>query len=89
MNLEIAVELFREAVTHALVLVSPILITAIAVGLLVSMLQAVTSLQEQTLSFVPKLFAVGMVLLVAGHWMMTSLMYFAIGLIQRLPEMAR
>ncbi len=62
MSLEMAIELFRQAIYNALTLVSPILLTTIAVGLTVSLVQAVTSIQEQTLSFAPKLFAVGGVL---------------------------
>ena len=62
-----AIELFRQAIYNALMLVSPILITTIVVGLTVSLVQAVTSIQEQTLSFAPKLFAVGGVLVFTAN----------------------
>lgn len=67
-----AVEVFRQMLTTALLVVTPMLITAMLVGVLISLLQAVTSIQEQTLSFVPKLLAVSLVL-----------MFFAYNLIEK------
>lgn len=86
MNLETAIELFRQAVSNALMLVSPILITTIVVGLVISLIQSVTSIQEQTLSFAPKLFAVGGVLIIASSWLLKSLMSFTIEVYQSIPE---
>ncbi len=85
MNLETAIELFRQAIFNALALVSPILITTIVVGLAISLVQAVTSIQEQTLSFAPKLFAVGLVLVLSSGFLMTTLMEFTINVYQRIP----
>lgn len=89
MNLETAIELFRITVTHALLLVAPILVTAMVVGLVVSLVQAVTSLNEQTLAFVPKLVGVGAVMLLSAHWLMRSLMEFTISVVNRFPEITR
>lgn len=86
MNLESAIELFRVAVTNALMLVTPILLTTIVVGLAISLFQSVTSIQEQTLSFAPKLFAVGGVLIVGSGWLMRTLMSFTIEVYQKIPE---
>lgn len=86
MNLETAIELFREAIYNALTLVSPILITTIVVGMTVSLVQAVTSLNEQTLSFAPKLFAVGGVLVVMASWLMKSLINFTEGVFAKIAE---
>ena len=86
MNLETAIELFRQSVISALMLVSPILITTIVVGLVISIIQSVTSIQEQTLSFAPKLFAVGGVLIVGSAWLMRTLMNFTIDVYQRIGE---
>ena len=86
MSLEMAIELFRQAIYNALMLVSPILLTTIAVGLTVSLVQAVTSIQEQTLSFAPKLFAVGAVLVFSASWLMKTLMNFTIDTISRIQE---
>lgn len=88
MNLETATELFRQAVTNSLMLVSPILITTIVVGLVISLVQAVTSIQEQTLSFAPKLFAVGGVLIVGSAWLMKTLMSFTIEVYQMIGDMS-
>ena len=54
-------------------LAGPILLVSLAIGLLVSLFQSVTSIQEVTLTFVPKLAGVAIVLLVAGHWMLNQL----------------
>lgn len=89
MNIEGAVELFRITVMQSLLLVGPILVTAMAVGLVISLVQAVTSLQEQTLAFVPKLVAVAVVMVLSAHWLMRSLMEFTMTLVGRFPEITR
>lgn len=86
MSLEMAIELFRQAIYNALMLVSPILLTTIAVGLTISLVQAVTSIQEQTLSFAPKLFAVGAVLVFSASWLMKTLMNFTITVFSKIEE---
>lgn len=86
MNLETAIELFRQSIMNALLLVSPILATTIVVGLAISLIQAVTSIQEQTLSFAPKLFAVGGVLILSSAWLLKTLMSFTISLFQKIAE---
>mgnify|MGYP001575191765 FL=1 len=86
MSLEMAIELFRQAIYNALLLVSPILLTTIVVGLAISLIQAVTSIQEQTLSFAPKLFAVGGVLVFSASWLMETLMNFTITVLTKIPE---
>lgn len=88
MNIETAIEILRSAVWTTLTLLSPILITAIAVGLLISILQTVTSIQEQTLSFAPKMIAVGVVLIVGAHWMTRTLVEYTIWLFQKIPGMS-
>jgi len=88
MNLDTAIELFREAITHALILATPILGTTIVVGLVVSLVQAVTSIQEQTLSFAPKLFAVGGVMIMASAWFMKTLMDFTNMVYLKIAEIA-
>ena len=58
MNIEMAVDIFRTLIVTSLILISPILGAAIGIGLLVSLLQTVTSIQDQTLTFAPKLVGV-------------------------------
>jgi flagellar biosynthetic protein FliQ len=89
MNVESAIELLRSLITVSLTLVGPILMVAMGVGITVSLVQAVTSIQEQTLTFVPKLLAVATLLVVAAPWMMRQLMEFTIACFSRLPEMVK
>ncbi len=89
MNVEVAVDILRQTITMSLVIVSPVLVTAIVVGVTVSLLQSVTSIQEQTLTFVPKLVAVAGVMVVTAHWMIRSLMEFTIGTLEHLPDFIR
>lgn len=68
-------------------LCAPVLITALAVGFAVSLFQSVTQIQEVTLSFVPKALAVGIVLLVAGNWMISTMVDFTTELYDRIPNL--
>ena len=85
MPLALVLDIARSALTTAFFLAGPLLGIAMAVGLLVSIVQAVTSIQEQTLSFVPKLFAVGATFLLLLSWMIQTLMSFTIDLFRSLP----
>ncbi len=68
---------------------APVLITALAVGFLVSMFQSATQIQEFTLSFVPKVIAIGIVLLISGRWMLHSMVTFTQQLFDQLPSLLR
>ena len=81
--------LLRQGVQQVLMIAGPMLLAALVVGLVVAILQASTSIQEQTLTFVPKVFAILGVLAILGGWMMTSLGQFTINLFRRIPEMIR
>ena len=87
MNQETAIEMLRSLITVALMVNIPIIGTAIVVGVIVSLLQAITSIQEPTLSFAPKLIAVGAVIIIAAPWMVRQLMYFTAFFINKIPEM--
>lgn len=89
MNIEQSVEILRQLVTTSLLVISPILIVSMVIGLAVSLFQSVTSIQEQTLSFVPKLLAIAVVLVIAAPWMLRNLMQFTVNYISLLPEMVR
>lgn len=89
MNPEQAIEILHTLISQSLLIVAPILLVAILVGVAVSLFQSVTSIQEQTLSFVPKLLAVGLVVAFSAPWMVRSLMQLTITFINRLPEMVR
>jgi flagellar biosynthetic protein FliQ len=68
-------------------LAAPILLVSLALGFAVSVLQSVTQIQEVTLSFVPKLVGVGIVLLVSGHWMLDQTVDFTRMLFAALPQL--
>ncbi len=75
------------AMMAAAKLAAPVLLTALFVGLIVGLLQSVTQIQEVTLTFVPKFAAVGLVLLLAGGWMLSELVAFSQAMFQLIPEL--
>jgi len=77
METDQAVDLVRQALWMMLVLSSPILLAGLAIGLVVSILQAVTQIQEQTLSFVPKMVVMGLVAILITPWIAHLLMDFS------------
>ena len=89
MNPEVAIDLFKTTIYFALYIVTPFLGVTLLVGLITSLLQSVTSLQEQTLTFVPKLIALAVVTVVLGPWLLRSLTEFAIQTITKMSEMGR
>jgi len=74
---------------EVLILAAPLLISALTVGLVVAILQATTSIQEQTLTFVPKVIAILLVLGFLGGWMFSSLGDYTVQLFKMIPAMAR
>ena len=66
---------------------APILLTALAIGFVISLFQSVTQIQEVTLSFVPKLIGVGVVLLITGNWMLGTMVTFTQELFAQLPQL--
>ena len=83
----LVVDLARNAVMLALLVSAPLLAVALGVGLVVSVVQAVTQIQEQTLSFVPKLLAVAAVFLVALPWMLQMMVKYTVELFRSLPTL--
>ena len=70
-------------------LAAPILIVSLAIGVAVSLLQSVTQVQEYTLTFVPKLAGIALVIVVAGSWMLHQLIAFTQDLFERVPSLIR
>ena len=87
MNPETAVELIKSLILNATAQASPILMTALTIGLGVSVFQAVTSIHEQTLSFVPKAMAVVSLIVVTLPWMVRTLIEFTRSVIEQMPQM--
>ena len=87
MNDAAVTELVLQMMIAGAKLAAPMLLTALAVGFAVSLLQAVTQLQDSTLSFVPKIIAVGIALLIAGNWMLHELVSFTQLVFGMLPSL--
>ena len=88
MSQALVIDLARNAIMLALMVGGPLMLVALVVGLVVSVFQAVTSIQEQTLSFVPKLIAVSVAFLVALPWMMEMMVRYTTDLFRSIPTIA-
>jgi flagellar biosynthetic protein FliQ len=89
MTEQFVVEVGRNAFTTGLLLAMPPLLVALAVGLVISVLQSVTQLNEVTLTFVPKMLAVFVTLLIAGPWMIRTMVEYTANLLALMPHLAR
>ena len=87
MSYVLIVDLARNAIMLILIVAGPMLAVSLGVGLVVSILQAVTQIQEQTLTFVPKLLAVSAVFLVGLPWMLQLLVKYTAELFRSLPTL--
>jgi flagellar biosynthesis protein FliQ len=87
MNVDQAVEMARAAIMLTLVIGAPVMLAAVLVGLLVSILQAVTQLQDQTLSFVPKIVAMLLMTLYVLPWIINRMVDYSTTLIHDIPSM--
>lgn len=87
MTPESVVTVAQQALTVASMLAAPLLLGALAVGLFIGVLQAATQVNEMTLSFIPKLLSLVLILVIAGPWMLHKIMYFTENLIASIPAM--
>lgn len=87
MTPEMVLDIGREALWVTALLAAPMLLSALAVGLFVGMIQAATQIQEMTLTFIPKLAVLVFALLTAGSWMLGLITDFSIRLIENIPGM--
>ncbi len=87
MGVDNALDLMNQLFWYAAVISAPVLIAVLIVGLLVSVFQVATQLQEMTLSYVPKLLAAAVVLIVMGAWMIHKMAEFAITMIRLIPSL--
>lgn len=79
------VDIFRDSLWLVLVLTTAVILPALIIGLVVSVFQAATSINEQTLSFLPRLIVTLLSLIALGHWMTRLLMEFTIELVREIP----
>ena len=89
MNPEFAIELLKNMMYQALIVASPFLAAAMTIGLSVSLFQAVTSIHEQTLTFVPKVIGIVGVMLVTLPWIVRTLVEFTTAVIEKMPQMVQ
>lgn len=87
MSHQLVIDLSRDAILTALMVAAPMLLIALGVGLVVSIIQSVTQIQEQTLTFVPKLVLVGGVFIVGMPWLLQILIKFTTQIIRGIPAM--
>jgi flagellar biosynthetic protein FliQ len=87
-NQDTVTHLAVEAMTVALKISAPFLVTGLVVGLLISIFQAATQIQEMTLTFVPKIVLTGVVIIIAGPWMLDQLVVYTGDLYRSIPTLA-
>ncbi|MFJ3484485.1 flagellar biosynthesis protein FliQ [Pseudomonas sp. NPDC090202] len=86
MTPEVAVDLFREALWLTTCMVAILVVPSLVVGLIVSMFQAATQINEQTLSFLPRLLVMLVTLIVVGPWLVRTFMEYIISLYTSIPQ---
>ncbi|QGZ55879.1 flagellar biosynthesis protein FliQ [Paraburkholderia acidiphila] len=88
MTPEMVMTLSHEAMYVALLLAAPLLLVALVVGLVVSLFQAATQINESTLAFIPKLIAIAVTLVIAGPWMLTTMLDYMRHIFTSIPQLA-
>lgn len=82
MTEQVIIDIFTQTLVLIIKVSAPMLLVSLVVGLIVSIIQTITSIQEQTLTFVPKLLAIFLTLMLAGNWILTTLREFIMELFQ-------
>jgi flagellar biosynthetic protein FliQ len=89
MNSELATELFKTMIFQAISIVAPVLLTAMVIGIIVSVFQAATTIHEQTFTLPPKALGVLGIMLLFLPWILRSLMEFAIAVVEQIPQLVQ
>lgn len=89
MTVDIVTDIARETIWLILKCSMPMLLVSLAIGLLVSIFQTITSIQEQTLTFVPKLLGIFITLIISGGWILNNIVTYMINLFSRFPELIK
>ena len=87
MDTAMVIDLSRQALWTAMLVCAPLLLVALGVGLFIGIIQAATSVNESTLSFIPKLIVMGLALLAFGSWQLVTLIDFTRSIFQRIPTL--
>ncbi|OFZ14012.1 MAG: EscS/YscS/HrcS family type III secretion system export apparatus protein [Bdellovibrionales bacterium RBG_16_40_8] len=89
MTEEIILKLGQDAIRTTAMIASPMLLGALVIGLIISVLQAVTQINEATLTFIPKMIVICVVVLIAGPWMLDVISHYTIDLYQNIATLVR
>lgn len=89
MNDAVILDVFSSAISHILIMAAPMLLSALVVGLVISIFQATTQIQEQTLSFVPKFLAIFLVLMITGPWLLNTIMEFTFSIFSQIETIVK
>jgi flagellar biosynthesis protein FliQ len=89
MTEELVLKLGQDAITTTALLAAPLLISALVVGLVVSIFQAITQINEATLTFIPKMIVIFLVIILAGPWMLDVMSHYTIELFENIATMVR
>jgi len=89
MSVGTIVYIMRDGIFQTLILAAPLLVIALVIGLVISIIQATTSIQEQTLTFVPKITAILLTLVYLAPWMLTSLAEFTRKIFELIPDIVK
>ena len=87
MDTAMVVDLARQALWMTMLISAPMLVVALVVGLIVGIFQAATSINEQTLSFIPKVFAIGLTISIMGGWMINTMVDYTKSIFTRIPSL--
>lgn len=87
MTPELVMNIGRQAIEMTLIMAAPLLLAALVIGLIISIFQAATQINEQTLSFIPKLVGMFLVLLLAGPWMLQMMVDYIRRLFESIPQL--
>lgn len=89
MSNDFAIFLSKQVLWHAILLAAPVIIVALVSGLIISVLQVITQIQDSTLSFVPKILAVVLMLMLCSNWMMHNLIEFSQQIFISIPKVIK
>ena len=89
MNVGYVLDLSREVIWTLVEVASPLLIISLIIGLIISVFQTITSIQEQTLTFVPKFLAIMLVLVLCGGWILNTVSDLFISLMEQIPDLVK
>lgn len=89
MTEQTVIDIAGKAIFVAMEIAAPALISTLLVGLVVSIIQAATQINEQTLTFIPKIIVLSIALAIAGPWIIQTMMDFTIGIMNSIPEVTR